>query len=123
MCVRVRAETQSIQEMKIVFIHDFGVNLPYCITFYTLHITVHYKCYIFAIKKKPREKISRIATVQWMTLYTQLTVYDAINMDIHCATPQSHKYKQTKRKARIFRLRRPGIFNSLFYTHCLQNIL
>lgn len=94
LCVPKRGESKK---GKSFFFYDFDVK----------------KVILLYWKQKRAEKKSRIAIVHWMTLHTQSTVYDAINMDIQCPKPQSHKYKQIERKTRRFYLRSwPGIFNN-----------
>lgn len=75
--------------MKIVFLR---LRRKSVLLYYNLYTqTVCIIMYVLYICKKNKEQNqkSRIATVHWMTLYTQLTVYDAINMDIQYATPHN----------------------------------
>lgn len=66
------------------FFYDFDVNLSYYIIVY---IYLLHTCKKQTNKKTVKsKKKSRITTVQCMTLYTQLTVYDAKNMDIQYST-------------------------------------
>lgn len=124
-CVCARCMCRNAEKIRNenCFFNDFDVNLSYCII---RTVTVRYlfhTCEKRRKTKKRRAKKSRIATVQWMTLYTQLTVYDAINMDIQYSTPQSHKYKQNKRKARRFSFmeKTRHFFKTLFRALLMRN--